>query len=226
MDADFRSFYLKRQQAIELAAHSDRLISLQGLEEENESARRDLACPFCYKALDVDALCHHVQDEHRLHSNSKRVCPICGAKSGNDVLGHITLQHGRLFKARRRSHNGEIPSNSISFYLGKELQEERRHSFRREAFGSVGSNSSTATLDPLLSGFVHNMLSYETKKLPGPRLSSEESLTRNSTSNVEFATSVKSSPTLQEREQKFEEMSGRVEFVQQLVLSTILGDEL
>uniref|UniRef100_A0A0D6R3D9 Drought induced 19 protein type zinc-binding domain-containing protein n=1 Tax=Araucaria cunninghamii TaxID=56994 RepID=A0A0D6R3D9_ARACU len=224
MDADFRSFYIKRQQAIELAARSDRLINLQGLEEENEIARRDLACPFCYKALDIDALCHHMQDEHHLHSNNKRVCPICGAKSGKDVLGHIALQHGRLFKARRRSHNGGIPTNSISFYLGKELQE--RHSFHREAFGSVGSNSSTATLDPLLSGFVHNMLSYETKKISGPSLSSEESLTRNSTSNVEFATSVKSSSTLQEREQKFEEMSGRVEFVQQLVLSTILGDEL
>eukprot|EP00249_Psilotum_nudum_P012300 c23707_g2_i1 orf=270-689(+) len=33
---------------------------------------------------------------------SKRACPICSAKVGNDLVGHITLHHGHLFKMQRR----------------------------------------------------------------------------------------------------------------------------
>ncbi|XP_059067812.1 protein DEHYDRATION-INDUCED 19 isoform X2 [Cryptomeria japonica] len=197
MDEEIGSACIKRHQGNQLVA--DRLMTLEGLEEEDEEIRQDLSCPFCYKDFDADTLCHHLQDEHCFQANRKQVCPICTAKIEKDMLEHITRQHGYMFKTQRRTSHNE------------------------------GFNTPSATLDPLLSSFVYSMPNCEAKKQPERSLSSEESLTKNcaasSSSSVQVITSSESSHTLQNQEQTTDELSGKVNFVQHLVLSTILGDE-
>ncbi|KAH9327136.1 hypothetical protein KI387_007314, partial [Taxus chinensis] len=71
MDEDIRSACIKRQQANELAADTDRLMHLESLEEEDEETREDFACPFCSRDFDVVTLCRHIRDEHCFQTNSK-----------------------------------------------------------------------------------------------------------------------------------------------------------
>ncbi|XP_059067790.1 protein DEHYDRATION-INDUCED 19 isoform X1 [Cryptomeria japonica] len=228
MDEEIGSACIKRHQGNQLVA--DRLMTLEGLEEEDEEIRQDLSCPFCYKDFDADTLCHHLQDEHCFQANRKQVCPICTAKIEKDMLEHITRQHGYMFKTQRRtSHNEGIPLNRKLSFLGKNPHEGVHRSSHKGTSAGAGFNTPSATLDPLLSSFVYSMPNCEAKKQPERSLSSEESLTKNcaasSSSSVQVITSSESSHTLQNQEQTTDELSGKVNFVQHLVLSTILGDE-
>lgn len=230
MDEEIWSDCIKHQQANQLVADTDRLMPLEGLEEEDEEIRQDLSCPFCYKDFDADTLCRHLQDEHCFQANRKQVCPICTARIEKDMLRHITLQHGYMLKSHRRtSHSEGIPSNRKLSFLGKDPHERVHRSSHKRTSNGAGFNSSSATLDPLLSSFVYSMPICEAKKQREQSLSSKEILAKNctsiSSSGVQVITSAESSVTLQDLDQTTDELSGQIDFVQHLVLSIILGDE-
>ncbi|CAK9152537.1 unnamed protein product [Ilex paraguariensis] len=65
--------------------------------EVEEEVRPDFPCPYCYEDFDIVSLCSHLEDEHSCESKVT-VCPICSVKVASDMLSHITLQHGHLFK--------------------------------------------------------------------------------------------------------------------------------
>eukprot|EP01018_Ginkgo_biloba_P024023 Gb_18994 [translate_table: standard] len=228
MDAEFWSARVKHQQLAE-AAHAytggtDRYISLEDLEEDDEM-REDFTCPFCYKDFDIGTLCHHIEDEH-CYDTYNAVCPVCATKVGKDVVGHITLQHGHLFKIhrRRRLRKGGMPSNSTLSFLGKELREGRLQYLLEGASLRAGTHSSRAAPDPLISSFVYNLPIYEPEEQRQASFSTEESLTKNSSSSPQVITSAEPSLSAEEQEQKLEEVTERANYVQQLVLSTIFGD--
>ncbi|KAE9597190.1 putative transcription factor C2H2 family [Lupinus albus] len=102
MDSDFwtsRIAAAKRQYALQhhhhLSSHSDRL-GMDDFEAEEE-VRPDFPCPYCYEDFDIASLCSHLEDEHSCESRVS-ICPICSVKVARDMLSHITLQHGHLFK--------------------------------------------------------------------------------------------------------------------------------
>ncbi|CAN1219674.1 Protein DEHYDRATION-INDUCED 19 homolog 3 [Linum perenne] len=128
--------------------------------------REEFPCPFCSDYFDIVGLCCHIDDEHP-------VCPVCAMRVGVDMVAHITLQHGNIFKIsffhrKRKSRRGH---SSLSL-LRKELREGNLQSL----FGSsciVSSSSSNAAPDPLLSSFILPM--GDDFASPHPSFSSETS---------------------------------------------------
>lgn len=205
--------------------HTDRQFNFDELEGDDD-IRADFTCPFCFEDFDIALLCCHLEDEHCIDTKNA-LCPVCAAKVGKDMVGHITLQHGHLFKMqrRRRFRRGGLPPNSTLSFLSRELREGQLHPLLG-GVSSRGVAANSAVPDPLLSSFVYNLsISESNEDQIKPIVSSEESSTKKSL-DVRVMGSVESSLTAEEREQKFEEEARRSEFVQQLLLSTILGDNL
>lgn len=188
--------------------------------------RAEFTCSFCDLDFDIATLCRHLEDHHPFEF-SNAVCPVCAAKVGRDMVGHITLQHGHLFKVqrRRRFRKGVMPSNSTLSFLGKELREVQLHSLLGGAFSRSGGTSSNAASDPLLASLVYMLPKPETEEHPQPSLSTETCSTKDSP-HLDNMTSAESSITAEEREQMFEEEVRRTEFAQQLVLSTFFGNDV
>ncbi|KAI5072307.1 hypothetical protein GOP47_0012413 [Adiantum capillus-veneris] len=95
--------------------------------EVDTDALFEFSCPFCYLEYDIGSLCSHLEEEHGTESKSV-ICPVCAAKSGPDIVGHITHQHAHLFK--------------ISF---SQLRARK----------SSSSSSTSFSLDPLLSSLLN-----------------------------------------------------------------------
>ncbi|WCJ27084.1 Protein DEHYDRATION-INDUCED 19 [Euphorbia peplus] len=135
MDSDFWTSRLaaaKRQYNLQnhhQSSHLDRL-SIDEFEVEDD-VRPDFPCPYCYEDFDIASLCSHLEDEHSCESKVT-VCPICSVKVSRDMLSHITLQHGHLFKIslktetsnrRRRLRRVAIPNSQALSLLGRDLRE-------------------------------------------------------------------------------------------------------
>ncbi|XWS15770.1 hypothetical protein CRYUN_Cryun34aG0030500 [Craigia yunnanensis] len=105
MDSDFWTSRLaaaKRQYNLQhhhQSSHLDRF-SIDDFEVEDE-VRPDFPCPYCYEDFDIASLCSHLEDEHPCESKVT-ICPVCSVKVARDMLSHITLQHGHLFKISLR----------------------------------------------------------------------------------------------------------------------------
>ncbi|KAF7023143.1 hypothetical protein CFC21_035735 [Triticum aestivum] len=171
------------------------------MEMQLEEARwPEVACPYCYEDYDLGSLCVHLEEDHPYEPHPAP-CPICSEKITRDMLNHITMHHGYLFKA----------------LLGG------GHSHRSR-------NTTTATTniyaDPLLSSFG---LGFATSDAEEPSKSSVPVL--DDTSILKEAppqpweSSIDSSLTSEEREQKRKQATSRATFVQDLVLSTLFGDD-
>ncbi|KAF7030096.1 hypothetical protein CFC21_041703 [Triticum aestivum] len=171
------------------------------MEMQLEEARwPEVACPYCYEDYDLGSLCVHLEEDHPYEPHPAP-CPICSEKITRDMLNHITMHHGYLFKA----------------LLGG------GHSHRSR-------NTTTATTniyaDPLLSSFG---LGFATSDAEEPLKSSVPVL--DDTSILKEAppqpweSSIDSSLTSEEREQKRKQATSRATFVQDLVLSTLFGDD-
>jgi hypothetical protein len=141
------------------------------------------------------------------------------------MVNHITMQHGYLFKNRRRLRRFIIPGSQALSLLSRDLREAQQVLL---GGGHRSSNNNTTTnisADPLLSSFG---LSFPT--------SDAEQTSKSTNSAPDDATMIKEIPsqarklsidsslTSEEREQKRKQASVRATFVQDLLLSTLFGD--
>lgn len=141
-----------------------------------------------------------------------------------DMLGHISLQHGHLFKMqrRRRFRRAGVPSNATLSLLGKELREAHLQALLG---GTSRSSTLSSAADPLLSSLVYNVPPTETEEVPPkPTVVVEEQPAKLSSLSQQSKASGDSLLTAEEREEKRKHANMRARFVQQLVLSTLLGD--
>ncbi|KDO77674.1 hypothetical protein CISIN_1g026857mg [Citrus sinensis] len=129
MDSDFWTSRLaaaKRQYTLQQHHHQSSQIDRLSIDdfEVEDDVRPDFPCPYCYEDFDIASLCSHLEDEHSCESKVT-VCPICSVKVARDMLSHITLQHGHLFKLqrRRRLRRVAIPSSQALSLLGRDLRE-------------------------------------------------------------------------------------------------------
>uniref|UniRef100_A0A0A9D4H1 Di19 C-terminal domain-containing protein n=1 Tax=Arundo donax TaxID=35708 RepID=A0A0A9D4H1_ARUDO len=143
-----------------------------------------------------------------------------------DMVNHITMQHGYLFKNRRRLRRFVIPGSQALSLLSRDLREAHLQVLLGGGHRS-SNHSSTANIsaDPLLSSFG---LTFPT--------SDAEETSKSTVSIPDDATIVKETPTRaqklsidvsltnEEREQKRKKASIRATFVQDLLLSTLFGD--
>ncbi|CAI9294158.1 unnamed protein product [Lactuca saligna] len=100
MDADSWAARLsstsKRYQYALQSRSSDMFMGFEDIEVDDD-IREEFPCPFCTGYFDVVGLCCHIDDEHHVEAKNG-VCPICAVRVGVDMVAHITLQHGNIFK--------------------------------------------------------------------------------------------------------------------------------
>lgn len=206
----------KRHQS-SLQTRSDPYLGFEEIDGDDDS-RAEFPCPFCSEDFDIVGLCCHIDEEHPVESKNG-VCPICAARVGMDMVGHITMQHGRFFKIqrRRRSRKGSAGSHSMLSLLRKELQEGHYQSLFG---GSCGVPSSNTAPDPLLSSFIYNSPA-DASKTGQPHISDEGCSVKKSLNDKVVGST---EPSLSYKDLK--EKAQKCEFVQELVLSTFLDDIL
>ncbi|XP_077228874.1 protein DEHYDRATION-INDUCED 19-like [Tasmannia lanceolata] len=230
MDSDFwtsRIAAAKRHYALQQHQNSqlDRL-SIDDLEVEEE-VRPDFPCPYCYEDYDIASLCSHLEDEHPFESKVT-VCPICSVRVTRDLLNHITLQHGHLFKLqrRRRLRRVAIPNNQALSLLSRDLREAHLQVLLGGGgYRSSNTNVPNAVTDSLLSSLVLNFPASEAEEIAKSAVSSaEDTSVKNVTSTQTWKSSIDSSLSYEEREQKMKQATVRATFVQDLLLSTLFSD--
>ncbi|CAL0312067.1 unnamed protein product [Lupinus luteus] len=233
MDSDFwasRIAAAKRQYALQYhhpSSHLDRL-GIDDFEAEEE-VRPDFPCPYCYEDFDIASLCSHLEDEHSCESRVTS-CPICSVKVARDMLSHITLQHGHLFKLqrRRRLRRVAIPNSQTLSLLGRDLREAHLQVLLGGGSGGYRSNNSivsNAATDPFLSSLILNFPACEAEEISKSMVTSSEDSSAKNTAPVHiWKSSFDPSLSVEEREKRMRQSAGRSGFVQDLFLSTLLDD--
>ncbi|CAA6663414.1 unnamed protein product [Spirodela intermedia] len=212
-----------------------------------DDARAEFACPFCFEDFDIVGLCGHIDDEHRGKLRTRyfldmaicdrrfrsSVCPVCETRVGVDMVGHITMQHGNLFKISfilshyyyyyfkkkfglRRSHRGSLVSQSPLSLLKKELREGHVQSLLGE-FSRIVAPSSAAP-DPLLSSFISNLPTKDSTKPVQLQASGEGSQRSKKLEDNRVAKSIEQEAlSVKDKEEK----ARKSRFVRELVLSAM-----
>ncbi|XP_050232052.1 protein DEHYDRATION-INDUCED 19-like [Mercurialis annua] len=233
MDSDFWTSRLaaaKRhyslQQQHQQSSQLDRF-SIDDFEVEDE-VRPDFPCPYCYEDFDITSLCSHLEDEHSCESRVT-VCPICSVKVTRDMLSHITLQHGHLFKLqrRRRLRRVAVPNSQALSLLGRDLREAHLQML----LGGGGyrpnnaNNVSNAATDPFLSSLILNFPASEAEEISKSVATSVEDTPAKSAAPTNmWKSSFDSSLSYEEREERMKQAAGRAGFVQDLLLSSLLRE--
>ncbi|XP_038979118.1 LOW QUALITY PROTEIN: protein DEHYDRATION-INDUCED 19 homolog 2-like [Phoenix dactylifera] len=150
-----------------------------------------------------------------------QVCPICAARVGLDLVGHITTQHGSFFKMqyRRRFRRGSPGSHSMLSLLRKDLREGNLQSLLGGS--SYMAPPSAAAPDPFCQSLIYTLPVAEAIKEMYNESLDEGSLVNKS---LDEKVAERVEPSLSDEDQK--ERARRREFVQELVLSTIFDDTL
>ncbi|XP_004230276.1 protein DEHYDRATION-INDUCED 19 homolog 3 [Solanum lycopersicum] len=193
---------------------------LMGFEEldVDDDIREEFPCCFCSEYFDIVGLCCHIDDEHPVEAKNG-VCPVCAMRVGVDMVAHITLQHGNIFKMQRKRKSRRPGSHSTLSLLRKELREGNLQSL----FGGsscVVPSTSTAP-DPLLSSFILPMGDdFKSAQTCSPA----ETISAKKSSVVTASERKVQEAPLSIKDQ--EEKAKRSSFVQGLLLSTILDDNL
>ncbi|XP_021772793.1 protein DEHYDRATION-INDUCED 19 homolog 6-like [Chenopodium quinoa] len=186
--------------------------------EGDDDIREEFPCPFCAEYFDIVGLCCHIDNEHPIEAKNG-VCPVCAMRVGVDMVAHITLQHGNIFKVQRKRKSRKNGSQSTLSLLRKELQEGNSQSL----FGGSSCivSSSNAAPDPLLSSFILPMADDIV-------MSQSQSLSDTSTAKKGKEESVRErhvkSEPLSIKDQ--EERARRSEFVHGLLMSAMFEDKL
>lgn len=193
---------------------------LMGFEEMemDDDIREEYPCPFCTEYSDIVGLCCHIDEEHPVEANNG-VCPVCAMRVGVDMVAHITLQHGNVFKMQRKRKSRKAAGAHSTLSL---LRRELREGNLRSLFGGPSSvvPSSSAAPDPLLSSFILPVVDdYECV----PSHSPAELVKKSSTASVSESKKVQQPPmSIEDQEEK----AKRCHFMQELLMSTILDDNL
>ncbi|KAI3414377.1 uncharacterized protein J3R85_016375 [Psidium guajava] len=163
-------------------------------------------CPYCSDDYDLLELCLHIDEEHPVEADSG-VCPVCATRVDSDIVEHITTKHNDILKWQQKLNLQKNESYS-SF------------SSSRTEFGSVQSavSSSNGPSDPFLS-FIWNMpAAYESEKVQSTSPSASD-IAERIPDEALSERDIHQSPML---EKEKIEKAGRCEFVQGLVMSSIL----
>ncbi|KAM3707845.1 hypothetical protein ACB098_02G056400 [Castanea mollissima] len=195
-------------------SRSDLFLAHEEMDGDEES-KAEFLCPFCAEDYDVVGLCCHIDEEHPVEVKNG-VCPICAKRVGMDIVSHITMQHGSFLKVQRKRR---FRKGTLSL-LRRELREGNLQSFFGGSTCIVSSNTEP---DPLLSSFIYNAPIVDEPVSVKPHSLVETSTVKES-SKEDFLERNFQQLVLSDKDQ--EEKTRKCEFVQGLLLSTILDDGL
>ncbi|KAK4418093.1 protein dehydration-induced [Sesamum alatum] len=166
---------------------------------QNEEKSEELACPFCLEDFDVLGLCCHIDADHRMEVKP-RICPVCAAKVGINMA----------------SHHRSTRSRSAIFLLRKELHEKHLRCIKESP---CLDSSSDAAADSMLLSFVNNPEPAYRPQTVEAISPAETSLSGQSSAD-DSSESTPPSLSIDRNNEK----ARRCEFLQGLLLSTILDD--
>ncbi|XP_073026516.1 protein DEHYDRATION-INDUCED 19 homolog 3-like [Primulina eburnea] len=194
---------------------ADMLMGFEELEVEDDT-REEYICPFCSEYFDIVGLCCHIDDEHPVETNNG-VCPVCSVRVGVDMVAHITLQHGNVFKMQRKRKSRKSGSYSTLSLLRRELKEGNLQSLFGGSASSV--SSSNAAPDPLLSSFILPMV-QDFESVPSNTSTVSVSVEKGTTDGISERKVQEPPLSIKDKEEK----TKRCEFVQGILLSKVLDD--
>ncbi|XP_010549572.1 PREDICTED: protein DEHYDRATION-INDUCED 19 [Tarenaya hassleriana] len=198
----------KRYQSV-LRSRSETLMGFEDIVGDDDF-REVFPCPFCADSYDIIGLCCHLDDEHPLEAKNG-VCPVCSLRVGVDMISHITLQHGNIFKMQQKRKSRKSSSHSTTISL---IRKELRDGDLQRLFGipsCIVSSASGGTPDPLLSPFVLPKADYLVPARAAKKTLGEKPIELQSGGSL---------VSMKDREEK----KKRSEFVQSLLSSTILNE--
>ncbi|KAA8543055.1 hypothetical protein F0562_021450 [Nyssa sinensis] len=194
-------------------------IDFEEIEEDDDDLMSELACPYCSEDFDLVGLCCHIDDEHPAEAKTG-ICPVCAVKVGMTMAGHIIMKHEFFLKTLRKKKLCDYESHSTLSLSRKEFQDEHLQSLLE---GSCVVSSSNMEPDPLLSSFFYYKPTADEPKIIHPSSSTEASLAEKSSDEQKLERRVQPSPL---SDKDHEEKAQRCGFVQGLLFSTILDDNL
>ncbi|XP_075487384.1 protein DEHYDRATION-INDUCED 19 homolog 3-like [Primulina tabacum] len=194
---------------------AEMLMGFEELEVEDDT-REEYICPFCSEYFDIVGLCCHIDDEHPVETNNG-VCPVCSVRVGVDMVAHITLQHGNIFKMQRKRKSRKSGSFSTLSLLRRELKEGNLQSLFGGSASSV--SSSNAAPDPLLSSFILPMV-QDFESVPSNTSTVSLSVETSTTDGISERKVQEPPLSIKDKEEK----TKRCEFVQGILLSKVLDD--
>ncbi|XP_059647158.1 protein DEHYDRATION-INDUCED 19 homolog 4-like [Cornus florida] len=188
------------------------------IDGEDES-RPEFLCPFCAEDFDMVGLCCHIDEDHPVEAKNG-ICPLCAKRVGMDLVGHITMQHGSLLRVPRKRRFRKGGSNTFSI-----LRKELRDGTLQSLLGGTSClvSSSNTEPDPLLSSFIYSQPVLDEPAIVKPQSSVEASLVKQSL-NEDLSERVIEQSPLSDKDK--EEKARKCEFVQGLLLSTFLDENL
>ncbi|KAJ0955656.1 putative protein dehydration-induced 19 [Helianthus annuus] len=149
-----------------------------------------------------------------------KICPVCSVKVTRDMLSHISLQHGQLFKLQRRRRLRRVGSQTLSL-LGRDLREAHLQVLLGGSSGGYRLSTTTSTSsDPFLSSLVLNFPASEAEEIAKSNLDQTSLKTPQHIWKSSFDPSLSS----EEREKRLRQATGRAVFLQDLLVSTLLAD--
>ncbi|XP_020960848.1 protein DEHYDRATION-INDUCED 19-like [Arachis ipaensis] len=176
--------------------------------------KQEFMCPFCGEIHDADALSYHIHDQHPRHLTNGD-CPICEDSFGMELVGHIAKEHGDLLKVQRKRRYRTGGPNPTS---RQELDEEIRKHLLRD-FSCIAPSE----LDPLLSSFISTRVLADEQCSAQVQPSPLEAIEMQS---LEDDFLEREPEPLQPLDNHLAEKDPRFEFVQRLLMSAILDNNL
>ncbi|XP_035840243.1 protein DEHYDRATION-INDUCED 19 homolog 4 isoform X4 [Helianthus annuus] len=180
-------------------------------ETDVDEPRPEYLCPFCAEDFDIVGLCCHIDEEHTLQAKN-------GVMLSLYYGTHCCLFLTKYYVQRKRRIR-RVGSNSTYSALKRELREGNLHAFLGGSSFS-GMSSVNTEPDPLLSSFMYNNVVDPSQD---QTRSSTEAISVVESSNKDF---VARSEKHQVAGEDQEEKARRSEFVQGLLLSSFLNDDL
>ncbi|KAA3454438.1 protein DEHYDRATION-INDUCED 19-like protein 4-like isoform X1 [Gossypium australe] len=216
----------------------------------DEDFKAQFLCPFCAEDFDIVGLCCHIDEEHPVEAKNG-VCPVCAKRVGMDIVSHITMQHGNFLKisflflvyfallivSKHAMVNGLVYSltghyvqrkrrlrkggSNLTFsMLRKELREGNLQALLG---GSSFLTSPNVEADPLLSSFMFSPPTGDEPLSLQPLSIAKASVVKES-GNKEFLGRKPQQSQLSDKDH--EEKARRCKFIQGLLMSTFLDDNL
>ncbi|BFG36855.1 hypothetical protein CerSpe_231290 [Prunus speciosa] len=130
-----------------LQSRSDMFMGFEEFDGDDD-IREEFPCPFCSEYFDIVGLCCHIDEEHPVEAKNG-VCPVCAMRVGVDMVAHITLQHGSIFKMQRKRKTRNGGAHSTLSLLRKELREDDFVSVQPHF--SIETSSAKKSIDERLS---------------------------------------------------------------------------
>ncbi|KAJ8467575.1 hypothetical protein OPV22_030127 [Ensete ventricosum] len=199
----------------------DLYLGFEEFEAGEDDPRAEFPCPFCSEDFDIVGLCCHIDDEHPVEARNG-VCPVCAARVGFDLVRHLTTQHGSFFKMQRRRkyRKGSSVSRTMLSLLRKDLREGNLQALLGGS-SYIAPPPPMATPDPFISSLIYTLpMDESSKDAQSDSLDEGNIVSKNSEEKVVERVE----PSLSDKDQI--ERALRSQFVQGLVLSTILDDTL